>query len=426
MTRNQTIIVGAAVGLVLIIALMAIFGIGFRPPQEEKTVIKFWGLDSDKAAWESIARSYASVDPAVVVEYTGLPESTYETTLLDALAAGTGPDIFLLRNDWFQKHKNKIVQATEEIATPARVFESFPQVVTDTFVTEGFVWALPVSIDTLALVYNIDIFDNLAIPIPPTTWDEVRAVIPKIRSIRAGSISRSAIALGGSSKSVRNADDILQLLMMQFNARLTDSGYSRATFASREGEAATEFYMSFSNPRHTNYTWEESFANSVVSFAKEQVAMAPVYFGQVAEIKAKNPDITLGILPFPQFNKDAPVNFPRFFGLAVSNKTRNYRSSWDFINFITTNPSAAFEYSRLSGQPPALRSVIAQYLQNPTLKVFASQALSAKSWREPDSAEVSRIFNKMIESILGNRADLERFLRIAEDEVSRAISASRR
>ena len=58
-----------------------------------------------------------------------------------------------------------------------------------------------------------------------------------------------------------------------------------------------------------------------------------------------------------------------------------------------------------TGAPPALRSVIAADLGSPTTAVFASQALTAKSWHENESEQYDSIMNTAIQNVLNGAAD---------------------
>lgn len=59
-----------------------------------------------------------------------------------------------------------------------------------------------------------------------------------------------------------------------------------------------------------------------------------------------------------------------------------------------------------TARPPALRTLINQYLDDANLGVFAGQALTARSWVRNDLA-VRKIFNEMIESMMAGHTSFE-------------------
>ena len=49
---------------------------------------------------------------------------SYENDLRDALAAGNGPDVFLIHNSWLTKHQDKLSPAPDSVLTPKQVHVS--------------------------------------------------------------------------------------------------------------------------------------------------------------------------------------------------------------------------------------------------------------------------------------------------------------
>ncbi|HEY4496596.1 MAG TPA: extracellular solute-binding protein [Candidatus Paceibacterota bacterium] len=419
----KTILLGI-IGLIVLAVVLIITGVipGLRPPQAFKTELSMWGLEDDSAAWKSVIAAYQVQNSRISINYTGFSIEEYEQRLVDALAAGTGPDIFMFHNNWLLKHKNKIFAAPAEVATPITVSELFPQVVTQDFIADNQVYALPISIDTLALLYNKNIFDAKQIPVATSSWEEIHRVIPILREVADGSLSKPAIALGGSEAQVRNATDILSLIMMQFGAMIVNPQELRAVFSSSGfGLQGLNFYLSFSDPLNASYSWNEKFGDSITAFLNGGTAMVFAYNSDIKEIRSKNPILNFGVLPFPQLKSDFPVNLPSYWGLAVSNKTRYYADSWYFISSATTDINMSRNYINISGNPPALRTLINDFLTNPNLKVFAAQALTAKNWPHPDPSGVRSVFDNMIKLSLANRTQSNQFLVQAQDEINKLL-----
>ena len=66
-----------------------------------------------------------------------------------------------------------------------QIQNDFPSVVQSDFTiaptaTTTGIYALPLSIDTLAMIYNKDMFDSAGIATPPATWDDFEADISKL------------------------------------------------------------------------------------------------------------------------------------------------------------------------------------------------------------------------------------------------------
>jgi len=392
---------------------------GSKPDNGPKAELVFWGVGDSRTVFENAISGYESTHPNIKIKYQQFDESDYENELLNAQAAGQGPDIFMFHNTWLPKHYNKISPASAEQISLISFRNLFPQVAEQDFVSNSQIYALPLSIDTLALFYNKNIFDNKRIALPPTTWDEFKTDILKIREIKSnGNLSKSAASIGGSLKSVPNATDILSMLMLQFKTKMTDDAFSRAVFSSPEGLKALDFYMQFAKSAGTYYTWNDSFKNSIDSFANNQTAMIFAYSSEIPKIKAKNPLLNFGIQPAPQFNKNESINYANYWGVAVSKKSRYQKEAWDFSLALTTDIGNAMNYITITGKAPALRSIIDVNLTNPNFGVFSGQALTARSWPQINNTEVRKIFNNMIESVLTSRLAANKALSEAEDQVT--------
>ncbi len=424
MTKAQIGIIGFVIVIIIVFVLIFLGVIpGLKPSgppvEPPKTVVSFWGLEGDESAWAEVITKYSLINPSVAIRFAGIEEDKYETLLIDSLAANTGPDIFLLHNDWLSKHKNKVLPAPANLINPSQVVEIFPRVVAENFISEEQIFALPISINTLALAYNRDVFDAKQVPIVPNGWADIKSLIPRLREVQAGRIMKEAISIGGSSRSVVNAPDLLTLFMLQYDASTSTSTSQREENVNLWD--AIKFYIDFSDPRSPNYTLDDTFQNSLDAFVNGNTAMVFLYPQDIQTIKAKSQVAfsNLRILPMPQIDTNTPVNLTSFWGLTVSNKTANYPLAWDFINFATTNQQAVSAYATISGNSPALRASINDFKDHPVLKVFAPQILNARTYPRLRQAEARAIFDNMIKSAIETRGDGQRLENLVKEALSR-------
>ncbi len=424
LTRTQIIILGIA--LLVIIALALIFiGIlpGLRSKEEAQQLsgeLLIWGIDDEKVWKNTLIPQYQDIHPNVKLTYRQISEATYEDDLINALAAGTGPDIFMFHNTWLAEHKDKISALTAEQFPITSFRQIFPAVVEQDFILNSQVYALPLHLDTLVLVSNRELLDSAGIANPPQTWEQLINIIPKLREIESATnkITRAAAALGGSNKSVVNAPDLVSALMLQDGVAMTDEDFSAAHFA-RTGERALTLYVSFANSANTAYTWNDSLSLSFDAFAQEKVAMVFAYGSQIEKIKAKNPFLPIAISAFPQpSNASKAITYPSYWGLAVSKKSQFNAVAWNFIYSAAADSEINKSYLDASEKSPALRSLIDQYQNDPERGIFARQALTAKSWRQIDNVFVSETFSQMIQSILQGQSSIDKALKTAEEKIS--------
>lgn len=440
LSKNQIIIIGG-IGLIILFFILLFLGVipGLKQSNTggnfgsinngSETIVNFWGIadsDDDVKAVRAVIEEYQKINKGVRIDFTPFDDAqTYEKTLLNALATGKAPDIIAFHNTWLTKHYDKIIPIPETVFSLSALQQLFPQVVEQDFVLrqaqdKSSIAALPLYIDTLALLYNKDAFDAKSISLPPTTWQTFQNLVPYLREVNLlNQITKPASAIGGSEKNIDNASDLLNLLMMQFGGKMIDD-YGKTSFG-REGLPALNFYLQFSNPNSPYYTWNENLRYSLNSFSDGSTAMIFNYASRIPLIKAKNPYFNVGIAPMPQpfdVAQGKPINYADYWGLSVSNQSRQSDLAWNFILFAAANPQTAEIYLQAAKKPPALRSLIQKYINDPELGVFSRQALTARSWRQPDSAMVKQIFSNMIESILSGKISPQQGLEQAESEIN--------
>ncbi|MDD5547706.1 MAG: extracellular solute-binding protein [Candidatus Pacebacteria bacterium] len=407
LTRSQKIILGAIAAAVLL--LFGIFS-GVIPGLKKDVVkapeieLNVWGI-SDSLDFETNFAGYRQFRSNVDINYKQIDARDYEDVLLNALAAGTGPDIFMVHNTWLPKHFNKLVAANNEQITLDQIKSLFPTVVEQDFAPDQLIYGLPLFVDTLALYYNQDIFDASGVAIIPSTWEEFQTAIPKLRQIdgKTNKIIRAGAAIGGDLNSIGTATDILYLLMLQNGTKLVDDNFTRANFSDRANYApgleALNFYTKFADPRSIYYTWDGK-SDAVDSFAQGKTAAMFNYAFQKERIKNKNILLNFNIAPMPQIDpKQTAINYADYWGLVVSNKSVNPNWAWDLILYLTTNEASAENYLKLTGYPPALKTLVDKYIKDPNLGIFAKQALSSRSWPQIDSEAIANIFSEMIKSV---------------------------
>ena len=430
-TQKQIIIVAVGAVCILGILFFLFSGGGSKPITQQKITLTVWGTDSQKVFGDLIS-SYDQYRTSATVKYVPMDPADYESRVLAALAAGNGPDVFEIGNRDLPKWQSALASMpTSTFAAQfdlAKLRSYFPSVVESDFVRDGRIYALPLSIDTLAMIYNRDFFDSAGIATPPATWDDFEADIAKLRILNPeGQIVRAAAAIGGSEASIADAPDILALLMLQNGTTMTNADFSSAEFANEgttenAGLSAFNFYLQFANAASPYYTWNDGMGDAAQSFIQGKTAIVFGYQSSLADIKAKAPFLNVGVAAMPQ-PKDATiaVNYPNYGGLAVS-KQGNVLSAWDFVLYLTTYTEGENIYLKDTGYPPAQRVAITAAESNPDLAAFALQALSARSWYEADSVGIDGIMNSAIQSALSGSVSARQALDVAQSAVSALMS----
>ncbi|MFH1508556.1 MAG: extracellular solute-binding protein [bacterium] len=455
---------------VIFVAVILIAGFGCKASDtsggaavsNEKIELNYWRLWDDSAVFTDIIKAYESEHPNITIKYKKLDQNEYEEEVLSALASGQGPDMWSIHNTWMPRHVDKLAPLPEksmvsyttqksgckEVKVPTTATQmtvneyknTFPEVAQDDFLAtidtkdeEGsaiqkeVIMGIPLSIDTLALYYNKDLFNSAVIARPPTTWEEFMDFVQELTETdRDGNITKSGAALGTASnlnggENINRAVDILSLLMLQTGTQMVNDTKTAATFNQSlednngekhySGLEALRFYTDFANSRKTVYTWTPRMDHSIDSFTSGKVAMMLNYSYQDAAIKDKAPNLNYGIAQVPQ-PKDASfdVNFANYWGEVVSKNSEHVTEAWDFLQYLGEAENSKI-YVESTNRPAAHRDLIEAQKDDAFLGAFAKQTLSAKSWYQIDPESIEVIFKEMIDSVV-----------LAEKEPDQAIN----
>ncbi len=422
-TKSQIIIIGIGVLLFMFIVLLftgIIPGLRSTETPDISGNLAIWGVEDNPSVMDTLIGQYNAIHPNVAITYTQMEAATYEDDVVEALAAGKGPDIFLIKNNWVPKQSSRLAFLTADQFPLSRLDAEFPKVIGSDLAWNGSTtFALPLYLDTLVLYYNKDLFDNAGLAHAPATWEELETVIPRLRTLDASQkVVRAAIALGGSAKSVTRAADILSLMMLQDGVEMVKPDLIDASFAN-DGEDTLGYYTSFANPGSPLYTWNDGLGNDFDLFASGKAAMMIGFADDAKRIQEKNPFLRFGMSPMLQ-KKDATlaVNYPSYWAFAVPNTGKSVGLAWDFIGTTTLNSDIISSYLTMTGRTPALRTLIATSAESPETGFLAKQALTARSWTQPDAQAISTIFSQMINAVLTGQLSRDKAIRSAEEDVT--------
>jgi ABC-type glycerol-3-phosphate transport system substrate-binding protein len=379
--------------------------------QKNKTgslgTVMLWGTVKPELLAPAI-EDFNRANTTFVLKYEQKNVETFDQDLLEALASGSGPDLFFLPDNLVFDYANKIYVIPYESYSAASFQNTFSSA-GEVFMFSKGILAFPMTIDPLMIYYNRSMLESNGLIYPPATWDDVVNYTPVLtKKDDLNKITKSAVALGQFSN-INYAKDILSALFMQTGDKIVSENNGR--FSSVLGEASTSkitldtmlsFFTSFSDPLKNVYTWNKSFSNSRDAFSSDNVAF---YFGYASELQNlvnKNPNLNFSVAPFPQI-KNTPFKLTagRVTGIAVSNFSNNLQTALTAASLLATGDFAV-KYSEATQIPPARKDLLAQKQTDAFKPIFYSSALYARSWLDPSSADTDNIFRNMIEGTLSN------------------------
>lgn len=441
----------------IITVLLTVSGCGCKSssPHQYNMTLEIWGPVDDSFTLSDIFEAYKKINPNISeINYKKVNVDTYKKELIEAMASGQGPDIFLVHNDWLPSFKDKIVSAPTTILGEQQYRQEFVDVCANDFINDGAIWAAPLSVDSLGLYYNKDLFNEAGITSPPKDWNQFVDNVRRLTKVNSSNeIVQSGAALG-TAYNINRSTDVLNLLMMQNGTELLDDQGRVALDESKivngtnysPTENALRFYTDFAKTGSLNYSWNSRMHYSIDAFSEGSVAMMFNYSWHIQTVKDKSPKLNFAVAPVPQFPGSAAVNFANYWAFAVSkNKVlqtgvssdARVSEAWKFIKFLTTKPESGFtqiggglnsgqsinldpaaDYLNATQKPAARRDLIEQQKTDPDLGVFAKDNLIAKSWLLKDPETTESILAEMVDQVNRGQTSIYEAVQAAAQRIS--------
>lgn len=424
------------------------------PKPNYKVELEVWDLFGDNSSYSAVNEAFRTINPNVTkIKYRKLTINDYKQNLIEAMASRQEPAVFLIHNTWLPDFKNRVAPVPKNILTEQEFRKNFPDVVAADFLDEGNIYALPLSVDSLALFYNKDIFNSEGITAPPATWEEFNDYAKKFTRIDDfGNITVSGAAMG-TAYNINRSTDILGMLMMQKKVVMSDK--KRVSFAdpviingesARAGEEALEYFTQFARSDSSLYTWNPLLHWSIDAFSEGTAAMIFSYSWNYETVKSKNAKLNFAVAPVPQAYPEAPANYANYWAFAVAkNKEKNeVHEAWQYLKFLTTRNSGSFKlidaasgaakvaplpnnfdpakiYLGLKKAPAARLDIIEEQKGDYILGPFAAGNLVAKSWYQKTPEKTEAVLAEAINSVNIGSATVKDALDVANNRVSQLI-----
>jgi ABC-type glycerol-3-phosphate transport system substrate-binding protein len=437
----------------------------------QPVTLTYWRVFDDGDAFAQIVNDYRALHPHISIEYKKLRFEEYEQELLDAFAEDRGPDMFSVHNTWMPKYKSKLEPLpptttlpynvttgtikketfTELRTTPSLTIndidQTFVPVVLDDVVmlsdpnletNEGpreHIYGIPLSVDTMVMYYNRDLFNLAGVVQPPQTWEEFQDTVKAITRVDQENTILQSAAGYGLADNVERYFDLLSLLMMQNGTVMIDDS-GRVAIDSIPANIPVEvppalqalrFYTDFASPIKEVYTWNEEYESNLQAFIDGESAIFFGYAYHLPTIKAQAPQLELGISSMPQIVADDKpvndVNYANYWVEVVSEKTQHTDEAWDFLQYIAQAENAQ-KYTSFTNKPTAHRSLINSQLDDLELGVFASQLLTSKSWYKGyDIRAAERVVADMINTVVEDpEVDLNSVLLLGAQKLTQTLT----
>jgi len=428
-----------ALALVLVVVSVLIFQTCRRkaPPATVKDYsdveLTYYKVFDDSDVINGMMSDFIADHPGITINYRQFSDfDEYTRTVLNEIADGEGPDIFSMQNTWFTSNKKKITPMPSDLGTKEDFAKLFVNIAYRDLVLPDEngreqIYGLPMTVDTLALYYNKDHFED-RIPSrgrPAKTWEGIKEDVALLNK-EDTSFDRfevSGIAMGRADNITR-AIDVLYLMFLQFGVEMYNDNVSEAIFAGKQstavsypGAQALELYVGFADPAQKHFSWNEFVVDDdlpgkeIEAFAEGKVSMILGYsftydyildyinFSDAAGRNTIDKDaIRVAEVPQlidPEVSTEKRVTYGSYFAETVSRTTEHPEIAWELLLHMTTRDNLEYYFDK-THKPTSRRDMIEEQRKHPIYGVFASQIGYAESFPVIDYNSYKEIFSETI------------------------------
>lgn len=286
------------------------------------------------------------------VEFSPSPD--YQTTLQAALAGGQPPDVFYVNDNMVPD----LASGGALMAPDGRVdnADDFYPALVDAFTWEDTFYCPPKDFSTLALQYNVAMFDEAGVE-PPTTWDELRSVAEQLTT--------------GDQVGLVLGDEWFRwgVFALQAGASLTNDD---VTEMSADTDAMTEAFEYIAELYASGVAASASDLDAGwpgEAFGQEKAAMTIEGNWIVPALTANYPDVEWAVAELPE-GPAGPGTFTFSVCYAVAEAAADPQASWDLVNFLVGSDQM-LEFTQQFPVMPSRQSLREPWLEaHPVLEPF--------------------------------------------------------
>lgn len=313
--------------VVMTLIVVSLFGFGQTLEASTPTIVhwKHASPATDKLMVE-LAREFEQTHD-VKIEIVVTPLADYYTKLLPALAAGSGPDVFNLRDVDVPRYRDfGVIQpliTDHEKATQEFVAGTIGYLMDE----GGILYGFPTGVQTVTLFYNTEIFEAAGIEEIPETWDELIRVAQQLTKYdENGMMIQSGLAHGDYGPV------IWSFLSQGTEEWLSEDG--KALFNTPEVLEAFTFVTDWI----TKYKVESyDFGSRWSAFRDQSLAMVMAHPGMLGSFRTTHPDLPFGIAEIPTKNKDdVKKNVQTSWAFVVSANTKHPEFASEWLAFLSS------------------------------------------------------------------------------------------
>lgn len=343
--------------LALVMVLMRIAWIAYRPATEEQTTgvvtveMCVWGMPFENALYTDIyIPEFERQNPGIRVKFHHFED--YGNRLRLSIAGGIAPDVMRMSLDsgpaYLRRGTNLALD--DYIDGPDGIDrKDFIPILWEGLKVDGKTYGLPQDINIVGLFYNKDLFDTAKMDYPNEnwTWDDLKRASDRLTKDNDGDGRPEVIGLhmgwGGGA---------FRPFLYQAGGRIWNEARTRTVIDSPEAVRALRFYKSLMKSYAlTKSDSQRGGLGPDKFFEAGKVAMFLDGSWRSPSLKKNAPDLKFGVAPLPKGEKALSVSTSCFWG--ISRDTRHPEAAWKLAKFLSSTEALTEYWQTLWVAPPA-------------------------------------------------------------------------
>ena len=337
----------------------------------------------------------------------------YDDVLRSTWIEDSPPDLFFI--DSFQLpnfiHENRVSAISTLAAQQAQSLqtEAFYPLLVEAFTIDGTLYCLPGEFNTLALLYNKELFDKAQISYPISTWGwlELRTAAEAITKIPTTFFDVSGLAITADFSRWTP-------FLYQAGGSVMDETAATMTINTPVALEAMNFYLNLVldgmsvEPQNISSSW------SGEAFGKGKVGMIIEGNWVIPYLEQEFPDLNYGVAPLPAGpNGKATLAFSHCY--AISSTTPNPDAALQLVLYLTSQDAMQFLGKEQSAIPARIALQSEWLNHHPGLEPFMDGIAYARTWRFTSNfQDVIVAINVSMQQVFDAEVTPEEVLRVAD------------
>jgi ABC-type sugar transport system, periplasmic component len=354
MKRTASVVVSAVVIFVLAFASLA--------SAQPKTQLRFafWGEAAEgvqkNEMYSKIVERLQAKYPNVEVIFEMTPSRDYETKLFTQIAAGSAPDVLVVRDmSTNALVDNGMLMDLDPFikADGYDLSEFYPQVL-DVYRRNGKLYAIPPGFTTLVMLYNSDHYNEagLAAPVGSWSWDEFADAARKLTRGQSGTGEYDRYGVF-----INEWDGFWTPFIRQNNGDIFDAE-GNVVLDSPQNIETMEFLADLKNNQNVSPPFEVAGAYGWWDGLFMQGKVSMVQLGYWTLGIYTDPSLRWGIAELPYNKRKSTLIYS--YGYGISSQTQHPELAWELLKELVSE-----EAQMVQGDIPSRTALAADLLFRP-------------------------------------------------------------